>query len=1115
MDKEFRKAFAGLNDQQKKAVETINGPVLVIAGPGTGKTELLALRAANILKTDTTMLPSNILCLTFTNSASNNMLERLIKYIGQDAYQVAIHTFNSFGAYVMNAYPEYFYEWRETKTADELTTHSILENILSQLPGNHPLAAKNADGLFYAQTQIKNLIGDSKRADLSPDDLRQILKENKQTYQLLTPLFREFWPERISVKTALGDINKLIDKLTELKPARGKIEAVVPLQNMIVSSLQREAEESGQLESGRTKPFTAWKNQWLEKDEENQIIFTGERNHERLLAAADIYEKYQAELEAQSLVDFNDQIMWVIEAMEKHPELRYNLQERFQYIMIDEFQDTNRSQLLMTRYLTDALAHEGRPNILAVGDDDQAIYRFQGADIANVALFEQMYKDPAEITLEVNYRSNQDILTSSRQVSRQITASLEKEKSIIKQLKSTVAKLGEGVKLNEFDQESQHYSYIALEIKKLLKKGVEGKEIAVLARERVQLDALVPYMREQQIPISYERRENVLSQSHIINLLAMAKLIYWLERQELERANELFAQVLSEPMWQIEATEIWQVATEAYSSERFWLDVISDKKDGKCKDIADFFIRLGFASATTPLEQMLDELIGTESMGAQDEHDEEAAPEPRNFFSPFKQYYFGEEILKDKPAEYLTLLSHLATLRRHLRNFQADTHKTLYIKDLIELVDAYEHAGMVMLDQAQHNEDGNAVQMMTVHKAKGLEFDVVFVVGLQNDVWTRSVSRGRFAYPSNLKPIKPSDNQNDDALRLLFVAMTRARQSLYLNYFKQDEDTSPTQPYSALLGIDVQSIKPKTKDEPEALAREYEHRWLAQLGNLRSSQMAPYFEQQLQNYRLSTTHLNNFIDVSMGGPAYFFEQNLVHFPAAKSSMAVYGTVMHAALSRAHSEVLEGKLLSPKRIIKGFIADINNEALSQTDKEYYADRGAKSLKVFLSRQGEGFSKTQLVDYDFGRQGVAIGSSKLRGMIDLIDTDKKTKKAVVTDYKTGAVAYKWELPPSASEHQRVRLHRYRNQLLFYKLLVDGARNFGQQGWKADKGVLRFVEPDRGRIRSLELDYDQVEIDRFKRLVLAVWTKIQALDFPDISSYEPTLKGIQAFEEDLIKN
>jgi DNA helicase-2/ATP-dependent DNA helicase PcrA len=1100
----FEQAYKALNSQQKKAVDVIEGPLLVVAGPGTGKTQLLALRAANILSKDSTMLAGNILCLTFTNNAANNMRERLVSFIGQDAYRVAIHTFNSFGSYVMNAYPEHFYEYRETQTADELTTHNIIEKLLEKLPGYHPLAARAPDGSFFAQPQIRNLIGDAKRADLSPKDLRVVLKENEVIYKTLTPLFRQHWPERMAGKDSIKGIAKLLKELAKLKPAKSKLPAIVPVQNLIIDSLKLAAEESAALPKGKTKPFTTWKNEWLEKDENNEYIFTGQKHLERLMPATDIYEKYQKELTNQSLADFNDQIMWVIRALELHPELRYNLQERFQYIMVDEFQDTNRSQLLLTSYLTDAPVHEGRPNIMVVGDDDQAIFRFQGADIGNVSLFESMYREPAEVALQVNYRSNEQILSSSKQVSRQIEFSLEKTHDISKELESTVDKVGLGLELNEFEHESQQYSFAAHEIRKLLDKKTPGKEIAVLARERPQLDALLPYLREQKIPINYERRENVLEQPHILNLIAMARLLYTLQQNQLEFANELFAQVLSQPMWGIKPSELWQISAQAYRGNETWFDVINSQEEGKCKQISDFFIRLGLASATMPLEQVLDKLIGIEEI---DEDDE--------FISPYKNYYFGTEILEKKPDEYLSFLSQLTTIRRHLRNYQADENRTLQLNDFIEFVDSYARSGLTMLDQAPHNENEEAVQLMTVHKAKGLEFENVFVIGLQDNVWTRAGSRGRFSYPTNLKTIRPSDNQDDDGIRLLFVAMTRARQSLYMSYFKRDEDGSPSQPYSPLLQLKTKVKTPQVKDSTAALVNQYEQRWLSQHVNGKNANLKAYFEDQLANYRLSVTHLNNFLDVSAGGPNYFFTQNLMHFPSGKNPMATYGTVVHSALSRAHRHVLGGKELNSSEIIKKFIEEIESQPLSKVDKEYYSDRGEKALEVFFAKMGATFNKDQAVDVDFKNQAAVVNEARLRGIVDRMDLDRESKTVTVADYKTGAGFYRWQSPPSATDHQKIKAHRYRNQLLFYKIMIDNAADWGRRGWKTEKGVVWFVEPERGKIRSIELEFEQEEIEKFAKLIGVVWQRIQAMEFPDISKYPPNLAGMLAFEQDLLSN
>ncbi|HET8709480.1 MAG TPA: UvrD-helicase domain-containing protein, partial [Candidatus Saccharimonadales bacterium] len=171
--KTYQQVYDDLNDAQKLAVDSIEGPVLVVAGPGTGKTQLLSVRVGSILQKDPTILPSNILCLTFTDAAAANLRERLIEKVGlgQDAYQVAIHTFNSFGSWIMTNFPQYFSEWRELATADELTAYQILERLMSDLPATSPLASQAPDGTFFALKQVQHVIGDAKRSNLSPADL--------------------------------------------------------------------------------------------------------------------------------------------------------------------------------------------------------------------------------------------------------------------------------------------------------------------------------------------------------------------------------------------------------------------------------------------------------------------------------------------------------------------------------------------------------------------------------------------------------------------------------------------------------------------------------------------------------------------------------------------------------------------------------------------------------------------------------------------------------------------------------------------------------------------------------------------------------------------------------
>ena len=1099
----FEKAYRELNPQQKQAVDTINGPVLVIAGPGTGKTQLLALRAAQILLKDDTMLPSNILCLTFTDSAADNMRQRLTRYIGQDAYQVAIHTFNSFGQYIMNAYPEYFYEWREMQTADELTTHRILEEILETHPGSHVLAARGADGTFYALRQLRNFISDAKKNNLTPLELKKILDQNQATYAEITPLVRKHWPVSMTSKSALSDIGKFADAITEAKPPKPIVEGVPTEMDMLGKSLELAAVEAESLEHGKTRPFTVWKDTWLAKNESNEWIFKNQGHIEKLIAGGQIYEQYQKILSARSLVDFNDQIMWVLRVLHENVELRYSLQERFQYVMIDEFQDTNRAQLLLAQHVTDAPIHEGRPNIMVVGDDDQAVFRFQGADIGNVEGFDKQYKHGSPVVLTVNYRSTQEILDASRHISRQIELSLEKKNNLTKELHATVKPSTQAVSLNEFDHDTEHYSWVANQVNKLIKSKVRGKEIAVLARERKYLDALVPYLRALNIPIDYERSENVLEQEHIVALLKLARLVSCLGEQKLEEANALLPQILSEPMWGIEAADLWAVAQKAYTHKKFWLDVIYEQKNTRLRAVADFLIETGNTSSSLPAEHILDRLIGATNPGMD------------GFVSPFKDFFFGEELLKNQPANYLTLLSHLSTLRRHLRKYQTNQKEVLTIKDVLEFVDSFTRSETLrMVDKSPHREDDNAVQLMTVHKAKGLEFDNVFVIALQNDSWVKTGRSNRFSYPQNLQIIKPADNDNDDSLRLLFVAMSRARYNLQLNYFLNNEDGKAQQPYGPLLALKMEPTRPAVKELTTEITRQFEQRWLTKHSSVNRSDMKSYFSQSLSRYKISPTHLNNFLDVSVGGPLYYLTENLLHFPSVKAPYACYGTAMHAAISEAHNQVAQGKKINPDKVASKFGDVLAMQPLSPQDMERFAKEGVEALRYYLAKEASSFKPNQKVDISFADQSVVLGKARLRGDIDRIDFEPNTKTVIISDYKTGTPESKWILPPSATQYERIKMYRYKNQLMFYKLLVDGSADWGKKGWRAESGVLRFLKKNPyGKLNQVPLVYGSKEIADFGKLIVSVWGHIQALDFPDTKNYTPDINGILLFEKDLI--
>ncbi|HSX32742.1 MAG TPA: ATP-dependent DNA helicase [Candidatus Saccharimonadales bacterium] len=1110
----YEEVLDKLNDNQRLAVEAINGPVLVIAGPGTGKTQLLSTRVGAILRHDPGMLPSNILCLTFTDSAAANLRDRLITNVGlgQEAYHVAIHTFNSFGAWIMSTYPEYFFAWREAATADELTTYRLLEGILDALPGDHPLAAQGYDDSYFAIKQVQHYISDCKRANVSPAEARTVIAANQLTYQHLGAIINQHWPNRMTDAGALAAIANCTRALENAVRAASVVAGLTDIGTLLLQELHAAETESDNL-SGRakTKPFTAWKSSWLELDADKKWTFKAAKHTEKLLAACDIYQQYQAALAKQGLVDFEDQIVVVLAALAAHEELRLNLQERFQYIMIDEYQDTNRAQLQMVQYLTDAPVHEGRPNVLVVGDDDQAIYRFQGADMSNVAAFEAAYQNPTIIPLRDNYRSNQAILTPARRVSAQLLLSLEKQKGISKELAVHIEQQGSGTQLHEFAHETEHYAWIAAEIKRLLTASKQpGKNIAVLARKRSQLDALVPYLRDQQVPIDYERRENVLDQPHVVALLTLARFVQALGAQQLDEANALLPEVLSHPMWQIAPADLWRVARTAHRDKRLWLDIIFEENGTPLRTAADFLYGLSQQAGNMSLEQMLDALIGLT------EPDADRAEIIGPGMSPFKHYFFGDDLLNEQPLGYLTLLSHLSCLRRHVRSYQQNAGRTLLLNDLIDFVDAYNRAGLVMLDTSPHREDSQAVRLMTIHKAKGQEFETVFLIGMTTGAWSKTGSNNqRFSYPQNLRELKPSDNDDDDALRLLFVAMTRARQSLHICYFRKTDDGKAQQLFAPLVGTGLTADTPSAPTDAAALVSQYEERWMNRHASVTSADKHALLAPVLEGYRLSATHFCNFLDVSRGGPLYFLTENLLHFPHSLSPHASFGVAVHATLHRAHEQVARGEKPSIPQLLQFFRTRLMASGLSTHDLAQFTKRGDDHLHAFLKLRFDDFNAAQRSEADFGGQGVVLGAARLTGSLDLMDIDPNARSVMVTDYKTGKPFTKWDLPASSPEHDRMKLHRYRQQLLFYKLLVDNANDWGSKGWRAETGIVQFIEPDLyGKLHALIADYGAEEMARITQLIQVVWQHIQRLDFPDVgTTYSPDLAGVQQFEDDLL--
>lgn len=1086
---EYKKRYQALNTAQKQAVDHIDGPMMVIAGPGTGKTELLSMRAANILLS-TDMNPGNILCLTYTESGVRAMRERLINLIGQDAYKVAIQTFHGFGSEIINNNSDYFYSGADFRPADELSTYEILYDIFRSLPHNNPLSSKMGNEYSYMK-KVQTSISDFKRAGLTPDEIQRIAQHSVEFIEYAEPIVQDFWPSKVD-KTIIPKMKGLIADLSKYENEPTNVPNIVPLYEICLQKLNLAADEAAN--SGKTNAITAWKDQWLEKNTNGDFVFKNKKRLEQLNAASVIYQQYLSSMQNLRLYDYDDMILRVVHALEVFHDLRLNLQEKYQYIMVDEFQDTNGAQMRILQSLI-SLPTGDSPNIMVVGDDDQAIYSFQGAEISNIMGFEGLLQKPKLVTLKQNYRSTGTILDSSRQVISQGLDRLENQlqtidKSLVPQQKGNSS----SVSYSFFDSQATEFSFAAKAIKKAISSGQKPSEIAVLARNKKDIMAFLPYLHHQGIKVSYEHDENVLDSPSVEILTLLARVVVDINSGNIDHANELLPEVLSHPAFGIDTKKLWQLSLAAYKDRTVWLEAMLEQK-GELAKIANWLLDMAKLSPSSPVESMIDLLFGTESI--------------EGYSSPLKQHFFSDKNLAENPSDYIVYLQSLSTIRTSIREYRPQSQ--LYISDFVDYIDLAKSAGISLRNHYSAETIDDAVQVMTAHKSKGLEFESVYILNASDSTWgtkSRGYS-GRLGYPENV-PIGQAGDSHDDKLRLFFVAMTRAKNNLYISASDQSLAGKTLLKADFLSGQNWQTEHADKVRAEDLEAAEYNWRTGIDLGS--DHTLRELLLGHLKNYRLSATHLNNFIDVTNDGPRGFLINNLLHFPQSISPSAAMGSSVHKALQKAHQHL---RVTGEKRPVEDIVGDFEHylelTRLPEHDFNHQLQKGSDALRSFLDSSYGKFAPDQEVEFDFSKQGSAIDDTKLTGIIDVMSVGIKEKTISVIDYKTGKPAADWK---GATDFEKIKLHKYKQQLMFYRLLIETSRDFNN--YKVSELQLAFVEPTKtGSLVELNAEFTDEEYKQFKKLVKAVWKNIVNGEFIDTSDYDQNYKGILKFEKDLLSS
>lgn len=349
----YEQEYQKLNEQQKKAVDTVEGPVMVIAGPGTGKTQILSRRVANILTNHQTH-PEEIVCLTYTEAGASEMLDRLEGLIGEEGRNVRVSTIHSFCSELILEYSDLFGE--EPKVITTAAKYEILKDIIDEHVTEESPLYKNSGNRYSSKEQLLELFTRMKRENLNKDDFEKEIDEYFKMIDLSIP----------------GD--ELYSKFKYAINSKSKDKKVGDYKDKPLKELQE--------------------------------------NMEKLLAGVEIVEKYSDDISDHNYFDFDDMILWTIEKLEEDDAFQRSVSEGIKYLFVDEFQDTS----VIQNKLVDLLVKgKKNPNIFVVGDDDQSIYRFQGVSADNIQIFDKKYK-PTKIVLEENYRSSQAIIDASRQL---------------------------------------------------------------------------------------------------------------------------------------------------------------------------------------------------------------------------------------------------------------------------------------------------------------------------------------------------------------------------------------------------------------------------------------------------------------------------------------------------------------------------------------------------------------------------------------------------------------------------------------------------------------------------------------------------------------------------
>ncbi|MBY0476304.1 MAG: ATP-dependent helicase [Chitinophagaceae bacterium] len=1011
LEQKFTEEYNRLNEQQKLAVDTIEGPVMVIAGPGTGKTQILASRIGKILL-ETDALPQNILCLTYTDAGVVAMRKRLLGFIGPDAYKVNIYTYHAFCNDVIQENLSQF-EKTALDPVSELEKTELFKELIDSFPKNHPLKRYRGDVYF----EINNLD------------------------RLFSTMKKEGWTPAFILEKIEAYLNDL--------PTRDEF-----------------------IYKKKYKQFNAG-------DVKQNLLDAETEKMDKLRAAVNEFDRFQTIMRKRNRYDFDDMITWVIKAFEENKNLLANYQEQYQYVLVDEFQDSSGTQNRIVELL---ISYWENPNVFVVGDDDQSIFRFQGANVENMEKFRNSYAaDLFTVVLTNNYRSTQPILDVSKSViNRNEERLIKKIKGLTKDLVSSNQKLQQQVHLpsiKAYETQRQEMIDITLQVQQLISEGIPPGKIAIIYKENKYGDELTHYFNHLGIPFYSKRNLNTfeipLAQKIILILKYLAA-----EHDVPYGGDEMLFEILHFNWFHIPPVEIAKLSVEVASTmfsqnKTSMRRLLHEKAHAPAKDLFSQSIHHGMKTASVLFEKLIADVPNITLQHLFENIIREAGILKHIMQSPDKHW----------------LLKVLTGLFDFVKE-ETRRNPFLSLKELVSVIELMEKEN-IPLPLVQVSGSEKAVNLLTVHGSKGLEFAHVFFAGCNAGFWEKKRKpAGGYKLPDTIftTSTDSTDNNEEELRRLFYVALTRAETHLSVSYSRFKNDGKEMEPSMFVAEIqDEQDIK----TTPVILTQEALSAFTALLfGEAQAPEIEKteeaFIEPILEKFVMNVTALNNYLKC----PLEFYFKNLIRIPSPKNEATEFGSSVHYALEQLFLKLKESNI-DAFHTKDQFIADFewymhrHRESFTKEQFERRLEYGVEVLSNYYDKYIHSFNKIVAIERNI--RNVMIKGVPIKGKLDKLEFDGK--QVNVVDYKTGD--YEKALSKMKGPNEKEpNGGDYWRQAVFYKMLVD---NYEQKDWKVISTEFDFIEPDKKKIYHKEkIIITPADIETVSQQISSVWQKIQNKEF-----------------------